>query len=181
MIALHPSLKAACAGLHAEVDALFSRFDLCDAEDYSRFLQAHATVVLPLEAALDRAGMARCLPDWSGRRRAALLSEDLLLLQQALPAPALLPDFTEAAQCWGAAYVLEGSKLGGAVLARRLPAGVPCGYLRAPATAPSWPVFLAALQAAVPERALATLTASARATFTLFKEAAQHHLEAPVA
>lgn len=181
MKALHTTLKTACAALHAEVDALFSRFDLGESQDYGRFLQAHAAVVLPLERALDHAGMSRQLPDWPGRRRAAALVHDLSLLQVDLPVPTLVHPLGSPAWLWGAAYVLEGSKLGGAVLARRVPSGIAAHYLRAQASAPSWPLFLSVLEEALSAGDQTELVLSAQATFTLFKNAAQRQLEMSVA
>lgn len=59
-------------------------------------------------------------------------------------------DDGSAAFCWGIAYVLEGSRLGGQMLHRRLSAALaphPLRYLSNPhASGCSWPVMLAALR-----------------------------------
>lgn len=69
------------------------------------------------------------------------------------------PPQAGAAYRWGVAYVTEGSRLGGAVLHRRLAAHLaplPLHYLGAPPPGPRWQRFLAALRSATatPEQRL---------------------------
>src|SRR5689334_6570101 len=107
-------LRDATAAAHDEVDALFSRVDLTNAAGYRAFLSAQAFAHLAVEAALDAAGAERVIADWPERRRAALLRADLAELgiaaEQGSP-----PSLSGAASIAGAAYVLEGSRLGGAM------------------------------------------------------------------
>ncbi len=111
-------LREATRPLHERVEAAFARFDLTRPDGYAAFLAAQARAFLGLEAILDTGELARHLPDWPSRRRSAALIADLaefgIAPPDALPAPALegLP-----AQ-FGAAYVLEGSRLGGRILLR---------------------------------------------------------------
>jgi heme oxygenase (biliverdin-IX-beta and delta-forming) len=93
-----------------------------------------------------------------------LMARDLADCTGSLP-PLPLPDLTAVhaaddgsdAFCWGMAYVLEGSRLGGKVLYRRLQAPLsphPLRYLgERNAQGPSWPQTLASLrtQLATPE------------------------------
>ena len=118
---LRQALRSATHDLHLRVDQAFSRFDLTDRWGYGDFLAVHARVLPGIEAALDGAGAAGLLADWLDRRRTAALRADLTDLERAMPPPqpaALV--FPSRAALVGGLYVLEGSRLGGAVLARRV-------------------------------------------------------------
>lgn len=164
------SLRAATASDHDRVDATFGGFALGDAAGYRRFLLAHGRALPAVEAAL--AAAAHALPAW--RPRTAALADDLAALGEAMPPPL---DFGVAneAESWGALYVIEGSRLGGQLLARSVPAGLPAAYLSARHLSGEWRALLAALDA----RAAAegddwrtAATAGARATFALYARAA---------
>lgn len=105
--------------LHDQLDQLAASLRLETREDYRRFLIAHAQAVYPLEAALEDGGVARLRPDWADRRRSKALSADLEDLGTAVAthrqAPISDPDFAT-----GCLYVLEGSRLGGRLLARQV-------------------------------------------------------------
>jgi heme oxygenase len=78
---------------------------------------------------------------------------------------------TRAAQ-WGAAYVIEGSRLGGALLARSVPVDRPRSYLGSASLPGSWRKFLEKLDKALSlPQDIADATESARATFSLFEQA----------
>jgi len=109
-------LKAATAAAHERLDACMSRYDLGCRVDYGAFLQAQARAFIGVEAALDAACADTYLPDWRERRRSDALRADLGLLGLDVPEPALVPTFREEAELLGAIYVLEGSRLGAAVL-----------------------------------------------------------------
>ena len=144
----HAQIKAATASAHEALDALFSSFRLGTLEGYRAFLMAHHVAAAPLEHALDQWLFERCLSDWPERRRNAALQADLRELGVELPAvpqqPCPLPSHAAA---WGVAYVLEGSRLGGLVIARELPLGWPRRYLATRLAAGAWPAFLGALDA----------------------------------
>lgn len=112
-------LRAATATLHAEVDARFSGPFGTDRNAYEAFLAALAQAVLPLERALEQGGVGRLLPDWTDRRRSEALKQDLGVLGVAVPPPADVSVTTDEARLFGRLYVLEGSRLGGKLLARR--------------------------------------------------------------
>lgn len=171
-------LRESCAEAHAAVDALFSRFDLGIATDYGRFLRAHAAAALPLEQALGAHGMAKAFPLWAEHRRADALRADLVTLDSEPPEPLKAPFLHTPAQLWGAAYVLEGSRLGGRVLAGRVAEGLPRQYLATSAGPAYWPSFLAALDLALasPE-ARTEAAAAAQQVFMLFMTAAEQELE----
>ena len=169
-------LKAATADAHDRVDALFSRFDLADPGDYGRFLQAQAGAFLGVEAALDAAGAERVLTDWVQRRRTQAVRDDLSVLGIPLPDAAPVPELIGDAAILGAVYVLEGSRLGGAMLVRTVPDTLPRSFLT-PGNPLLWRAFVAILDerlSSEDERADAAKTASA--VFDIFATSARHHL-----
>lgn len=167
MTPAHLVLRQATADAHAVVDAAFSRFDLGRAEDYRSFLLAQAEVLLPLETKLS----ATRLPPW--RPRLPLLARDLAGLGLALPAPAIIQGLDEPGALHGALYVVEGSRLGGGMLARRVGAGLPREFLGATHLSGEWRALLAALDAAMPSAENKTaMEIGARHVFRLYAEAA---------
>lgn len=139
------ALRAGTAAEHDRVDRLFSRFDLGRMEDYRLFLSAQAAAHLPVEAALDAASAERVMADWPARRRAHLLLADLQQLALPRPEPVEAPELVGDAAIIGAIYVLEGSRLGGAMLKRSLPDIVPQLFLGAAQPAGSWRKLLESL------------------------------------
>jgi len=185
---LRHALRAATSDAHARVDAAFSRLELACPADYRRFLAAQAGALLPLEAALDRAGAAALLPDWPARRRSAALLEDLRRLGQPPGRP--LP-IVGGGSGWvlGALYVLEGSRLGGQVLRRRVLAGpdaacrTATAYLSHGIGRYPWPDFVRVLDASPHGLANpASVVGGALEAFFLFEQAVQSRLppEVPV-
>lgn len=134
------ALRSATAADHERVDAIFARFRLDEAAGYSGFLRATAAAYLPVENGLDEAGAANLVPDWTARRRADLLQEDLAGLGEA-PGPALPFTISGEAEMFGAIYVLEGSRLGGAMLKKSVPQSLPRRFLDAPAEHGAWRRF----------------------------------------
>ena len=111
-------------------------------EGYQAHLVALARVHPALEAALDAAHdwQRLGLGDWPSRRRAPLLEADLRALQATVPPAVPLPEVGPLPRAVGCLYVLEGSLLGGQLVARRLAeAGLetlPTRYLLADGVAP---------------------------------------------
>lgn len=147
-------LRAATRAAHERVDAKFSRFDLTTRPGYRSFLATHSAVLPALEATLSRSGAADLLPDWPTRLRAPSLAADLVSIggtsrmtadgaNEPVDAPAAL----------GMLYVLEGSRLGGAVLAGRVANNVDADcrgatrYLRHGERRGLWASFVAAFDA----------------------------------
>lgn len=170
--AAHEALRSGTAADHERLDDLFGGFRLDDAAGYRAFLIAHAMALPAIEAALDAAGFAGALADWPERRRGSAIAADLAALGEIPPTPLPAPDLSTAAAQWGAAYVVEGSRLGGAVLSRSVPGALPKTYLGTPQPAGAWRNFLQNLDKAIflPQD-IAIATASARATFGLFETA----------
>jgi heme oxygenase len=175
MAELRARLRQATATLHEQVDSAFSGFALGQPDDYYRFLRAHARVLSAAEISLERAGIAELLDDWPMRARRHALLADLAELQCPAPAPLKAPQIDDTASCWGASYVLEGSRLGGQVLARRIrqaDPSAPVRYLEHGDVSRLWPTFLTRLEQAAPGCAWEPMLAAAQATFGLFADAA---------
>src|SRR5262249_51409973 len=144
-------LKQSTAAAHRRLDATFSDFDLTGVPGYRRFLEASAAALLPLEAALEAAGVEAILPDWPERARRQAIAADLASLGGlARPLCAVKPLTRNGAL--GAIYVLEGSRLGAKFLMRTIVEhGDPVifaatRYLAHGAGKPWWRSFLARLE-----------------------------------
>lgn len=170
-------LRAATATDHDRVDREFASYDLQDEAHYRSFLAAQAEAFLPVEAGLDRIDLARTLPDWPARRRSAALVADLAELGAAPIAPRDIPAYDSVAAALGAIYVLEGSRLGGAMLVRSVPAHLPRRFLGAGDSA-SWRKLVATLDATLPSKDhLTAAIGAARAVFARFEASARRHRE----
>jgi heme oxygenase len=152
------------------VDAAFGRFDLGEAAGYRAFLTAHARALPAAEARMAALPFAATLAP-----RAPLLAGDLAALEASMPEASSLPPADEAA-AWGTLYVVEGSRLGGAMLARGVPAGWPAAYLGAVHPAGGWRAIRAAVDAAGADKNdawRARMVAGALETFDLYARAAR--------
>ncbi|BAI98084.1 hypothetical protein Sj15T_24820 [Sphingobium sp. TA15] len=158
------ALRQATMESHQRVDDLFSHFSLEDSASYAAFLKAHARALAPLEE------MAR--PD---APRLPLLARDLADLGETLPAPLAAPPSPSDACRWGVRYTLEGSRLGGAMLARRVGPGLPRAYLSAVHEKGGWAAFQRRLDDAAAEGGepwIDDAIRGAQAAFGLFAAAA---------
>jgi heme oxygenase len=165
-------LRHATAAAHARLDDLFSRFDLSIASGYVAFLCAQAPAFLAVERALDDAGASALIDGWTLRRRSDALRKDLADLGQTLPPGLPAPVFVTEPQILGAAYVLEGSRLGGAMLARQVSSGLPVAFLT-PAAPSAWRDFVALLDERLNTAdRIAEAASTAIAVFSLFEHAA---------
>ncbi len=174
------SLRALTAPAHERVDAAFSHLNLTDPAGYRRFLHAHYAILPECERVLAESGATDLLPDWPSRVRVPALAADIATVG-GVPARGIarLAPLSPAG-VWGMMYVLEGSRLGGAVLARRVQDNpdplcrTATRYLRHGQGLGLWPSFVAALEAApaVQDEPDAVI-ASAMAAFDLFEAAAQ--------
>ena len=172
------ALRAATAAHHERVDAVFSRADLTKRDHYARFLQAQAGAYLPVEAALASAGAARLVPDWDARRRSHRLTADLAALGVAVPDDDADIAFADDAAVLGGVYVLEGSRLGGAMLVRAVPADFPKSFLT-PDQSAYWRHLLDLLECRVISAAeRSSAVESASRVFMLFESSAQRYLRA---
>ena len=170
------ALRAGTADLHAAVERHIDLTRLTeDRGRYAELLRYFLSAVGPVEAALRDAGHAAAAGD------AALLEADLRRLGHATP-PATgafeLPAGPAAA--WGAAYVLEGSSLGGQIIARTVherlgltPETGTAYFSRGAARRAAWPRFKGRLNAGVRAPAeVGAAVAAARLVFTHFIDTA---------
>jgi len=173
---LRERLRDATAAAHHELDAQMSAFDLTELSGYRRFLQASAGALLPLEAALADAGVAKHFPDWPERARSAAIAADLDRLGLEAHATVSVPPLTRSGVI-GTMYVLEGSRLGAKFLLKAVAdAADPCigqatAYLSHGAGKRLWQSFLAKLarvEACDEDEAIE----AARGAFAAFERAA---------
>ena len=139
------ALKSATDPLHEELDAALSRLNLSDPADYARFLKFHARTVPAIEQELAHSGLGEMVDGWGEARRGEALQQDLAELGEAMPAPASVPPIQGKAAALGTAYVLEGSRLGGQVLQRRIGEGMPANFLNHPSGVGPWKHLIAVL------------------------------------
>jgi heme oxygenase len=138
---IHSELRDATAGSHAAVDLAFSKYDLTTVASYGEFLCAHARALGGLEHRLTRSRAT--LPPWSSRM--AYLAADLEALGIALPRFSPLTGRFSNAVLHGMLYVVEGSRFGSMILARRVPPAFPSAFLRAAHAQGEWQSLLTAL------------------------------------
>jgi heme oxygenase len=172
----HAIVRCRTAATHSLIDAAFSRFNLGDRRSYVAFLQAHARVVLPIEAVLSDEAQ---LPPW--RPRTALLARDLDALGYRLPMSVAQSEPWCLAAKFGLLYVLEGSRLGNRILLRRAGASFSTHYLRAAHEPGEWRAFTEALNGrAEQENAtwLEAVVAGATNGFQLYASSASEFITA---
>ncbi|MCA8831432.1 biliverdin-producing heme oxygenase [Hymenobacter pini] len=135
----------------------------------TRFLEKLYGFVVPVEEQL-RAHQSWFGPEWELERRfrSSLLRQDLPHAAS-LPLAPNLPPLHTRAQLLGVLYVLEGSTLGGQVIARQLAkAGIPApAYFsgHAELTGPLWKSFVRLLQEAATPATADEIVHSASLTF----------------
>ena len=170
-------LRAATRELHASLDASVGSDIAQSCASYARFLAGSRVAVHAIERGIEAhlgAGFAAA--------REALLDADLARLGDAHANPLEELPIRDEAEAFGAAYVLEGSALGGLVLADRVRAALgpdaPTAYLsyrgRGAGTGNRWTWFqeqLAAFGARSDATAHARAAATARAAFDLYARA----------
>jgi heme oxygenase (biliverdin-IX-beta and delta-forming) len=175
---LREKLKAATASAHRALDARFGAFDLTSMAGYRRFLEASASALLPIEAALERAGIADLFSDWPQRSRRTAIVADLDRIGGVIdPLPPVLP--MNRHEMLGTMYVLEGSRLGAKYLMRAVTG---CGEPRMVAATnylahgdglPLWRTFLETLEreGVAPDGEVEVIAGAQRA-FAMFARAA---------
>ena len=139
------ALKAATDDIHRELDERLSTLDLAAENDYRRFLDFHARTVPAVEASLASGGLGDMVEGWCASRRSDAIAGDLAALGKPMPKPVEPPVLTGVGELLGAAYVLEGSRLGGRVLERRLGPGLPNAFLKGDGSLGPWPALIAVM------------------------------------
>jgi heme oxygenase len=136
----HAIVKTSTSAAHSAIEAVFSRFDFADRDSYISFLVTQARVIPAIEAVL---GHDADLPAW--RPRAALLTRDLDAFGYHLPKPLAVSAPSSLAERFGLLYVIEGSRLGGRLLLRRVSPNFASYYLSATHEPGEWRMFTRAL------------------------------------
>lgn len=173
-------LRTATAPAHERVDRAFGHFDLTDRDGYRAFLVAQAQPLVTVERAVDVFDPIAFLPDWPERRRAPLIAADLADLDVPTPTPEPL-ELPDSAAALGAIYVLEGSRLGGALLARNVSVDLPGRFIRCPPAPKRWRGLIEVLdQMLKTEDQRDAAVRAARAVFDLFWRSARQHGRMPV-
>lgn len=174
---LRSILRNATAADHARLDATLGALDLCTVPGYRRFLEINAAALLPLERALERAGVRAILPDWNDRARSASIGADLARLGgRSFPLEA--PELAGRSAILGTLYVLEGSRLGAAHLLRTVKScshpliSDTTSFLGHGGGRPFWPHYLVVLESRADELSEDDLIGAARTAFDLFARAA---------
>lgn len=159
------ALREATSDSHHRVDTLFSGYQLDSQSHYAAFLTAHACALGALESVARPASP-----------RLPLIAADLAAMDMAMPTPLALADPDRDGYRWGLLYALEGSRLGGAMLARQVAPGLPRAYLSAVHGKGGWVAFQQALDQAAADGGegwLDDAVQGAQAAFALFAAAAR--------
>lgn len=175
--ALWDIIREATCHSHSRLDIALAKLDLAFPVYYEGFLRSQAEALLPLEAALEAAGIETTLPDWTQRIRTPALQHDLDTLNITFhPQPA--PDFASVAEMLGAVYVLEASRMSARVMLARLAehpdseAMNATAYLRHGFGKRFWPSFLTVLEAhPAAQTDLAGIVKGAQTAFAMFEMA----------
>jgi heme oxygenase len=115
---------------------------------------------------------------WHLRRRGDAILKDLEALGSDLPQPTAPPAFGTPAAVLGGIYVLEGSRLGGALLSRSLPATAPRAFLAAPGDSRRWRKLLEDLERLLYRHDLVSAAVAAAVdVFACFAAAGRRELE----
>ncbi|TAA25773.1 biliverdin-producing heme oxygenase [Pseudoxanthomonas winnipegensis] len=154
------ALREATAQAHAAVEALPHMHALARGilppDQYVRVLQRHLALVEPWERTHAAWLATLAAPGWRYRARGPALRADLVALGAAAPPVAPLAEPEPAAAAWGQLYVIEGSLLGGRLIARAFRTAQPAlaaalAYFDLGSDAPgAWRQFQACLEAALP-------------------------------
>lgn len=159
-------LAAETRDLHGALDRFASRFNLLTPSGLENFLRFMWIGCSTIEGGLDAAGADRLLPEWPRRRRSDLLARDLGATGTSPPPPI---DFASDGEVWGGLYVLEGSRLGGRMLARSTPLSNQSAFLSESEKRSFWPQFLKRLRSADQgARSRADMVCGARKAFAAF-------------
>ncbi|WP_371180804.1 biliverdin-producing heme oxygenase [Xanthomonas sacchari] len=172
-------LREATAQQHQAVEDLPAMRALMDPtlslSAYVQVLRRHHAVLAGWEQR-EAAWLRHCGDaQWRYQPRTPLLAQDLHALQATPPAPQPLPPAVDAGARWGMLYVVEGSRLGGRVIARHLrqslPAAAPAlSYFELGHADPAaWRHFQQLLELALPSAPLRQAAVDgARAMFAHF-------------
>ncbi len=151
MNSIHMQLKTATHPLHEQADALLQGGQILQTRGaYCEFLRLQLAFSQSWECLAAQSLQPPYRDRWSQRHRIAAIRRDLDTLgAEDGSSEGASPGACDLAQAWGLAYVLEGSALGGRVLARRIAkplglAGAGLSFLKGSGTdlGARWGMFL---------------------------------------
>lgn len=167
---VHHAVRTATLADHKRTEESFAATLARLPESYGPYLQTHARAFPAVGRALAQVW------DWSPwQERWNDLSDDLAKLGLAPPPAVELAPLRSAAEGLGMIYVLEGSRMGSALLLKSIPSELPTAYLRGGLNTAPWHRAKALLDDALSETE-ADVIAGARAAFRAFESAARAHL-----
>ena len=116
------ALRQATAGHHARIESLIGLGGPFGRHHYGRVLQGFGAFLHGWEPAVARALPRPLLPWFARGRRAFLIDRDLAVLGLPMTGPglAVVPALADRAEALGSLYVMEGSALGGQLIAASL-------------------------------------------------------------
>lgn len=119
---LHPYLRSKTDDEHQQLEKLVGTLlkEVRSEETYSRLLIRMADYLIPLEKTVLQQPIASLIPDITDRQRSGQLLEDIHRFEPDWqPCHAVrIPPISSSYQALGALYVLEGSTMGGPIIAR---------------------------------------------------------------
>lgn len=139
-------------------------------ESYGQYLQIHAAAFPAVGRALET---AFAWAPW--QERWIDLQEDLRRLGVSKPSPLDVNPAASPAEALGMAYVLEGSRMGSAIILRSIPEALPTAYLRGGSNVAPWHKVKGMLTEADPRDCQGVVT-GARTAFAAFRTAALGHV-----
>lgn len=166
---------------HADAEAVLQKrlSSISTPADYAGILKIFYGFFQPVQALIQSHLNETHLPDINERRTATYILSDLLALgieTDQLPISSSLPRIDNAAQAFGALYVLEGSTLGGRMIKKMLQAHPSIHFTEeqlrffngyGEETGPKWKVFVATLNQ---QHDPPTIVEAANATFSEFQK-----------
>ena len=118
---MNEALRHATADSHGRIESLLQLDGSFTLDRYQRVVSGFAAFLLAWEPMIAQRLAADTRPWFAGRVRGPFALRDLAALRLPQPAPARLRiDLEGPAEVFGSMYVLEGSALGGQVIASRL-------------------------------------------------------------
>lgn len=170
---VHHAVRTATLGDHKRTEESFAATLARLPASYGPYLQTHASVFPAVGQALSHAW------DWAPwQERWNDLLDDLAKLGLTPPPTVDLAPIRNPAEGLGMIYVLEGSRMGSALLLKSIPGDLPTAYLRGGLNIAPWHRAKALLDEALIETE-ADVIAGARAAFRAFESAARVHLGSP--
>ncbi|MCG9761326.1 MULTISPECIES: biliverdin-producing heme oxygenase [Pseudoalteromonas] len=120
------NLKHATADTHDNVDkSIMAQEPFTNTQSYLDFLRLQFYFLKDVSALYEHPELLALIPDLAARRRLGMLEQDFIDLETHIPAPYLtseIADDTDVATALGWLYVVEGSKVGAAMLGKQVEA-----------------------------------------------------------